>query len=157
MSMENKTNSNHNQTENNILGQEFSSALIMFHQEVANKLDLNITDYKVLGIIPNGGITAGEIAIHTGLSTGMVTTVVDRLEKKNYVYRDKHPSDRRKVIIKNNIEKTYTELAPIFQSFGVEMRKIYSSYNDHEIKTIMSFLNKSIEVFKKETAKLKNN
>ncbi|WP_040205894.1 MarR family winged helix-turn-helix transcriptional regulator [Neobacillus jeddahensis] len=142
--------------ENNLMGQEFSFALIMFHQQIAEKLGLNVTDYKVLGIITNEGVTAGEIASKSGLSTGMVTTVVDRLEKKNFVYRDKHPNDRRKVIIKRNIEKTKTEMVPIFQSFGVEMGKLFSSYNESELKTILHFLKISIDIFTKETEKLKS-
>lgn len=51
------------------LGKEFSLALIMFHQTVAERVGLNLTDYKVLGIIPFEGLTAGEIASITGLST----------------------------------------------------------------------------------------
>lgn len=143
MSMENK------------IGQEFSLSLIMFHQQVAEKLGLNVTDYKVLGIVTNEGITAGEISSKSGLSTGMVTTVVDRLEKKNFVYRDKHPNDRRKVIIKRNKEKTDSEMAPIFQSFGAEMGKLFSSYNESELKTILDFLKSSIDIFTNETDKLK--
>lgn len=142
-------------SENSLLGQEFSFALIMFHEQIAGKLGLNVTDYKVLGIISEEGVTAGYIAEHSGLSTGMVTTVVDRLEKKNFVYRDKHPTDRRKVIIKKDMEKSNSEIGPIFQSFGVEMGKLFSSYNETEIKTILNFLNGSIEVFRKETEKLK--
>ncbi|RIW31631.1 MarR family transcriptional regulator [Bacillus salacetis] len=137
------------------MGQEFSFALIMFHQQVAETLGLNVTDYKVLGIITNEGITAGDIANKSGLSTGMVTTVVDRLEKKNFVYRDKHPNDRRKVIIKRNIEKTNSEMSPIFHSFGVEMGKLFSSYNGSELKTILDYLKRSIDIFTKEREKLK--
>lgn len=142
--------------ENSMIGQEFSFALIMFHQQVAEKLGLNVTDYKVLGIITKEGITAGEIANKSGLSTGMVTTVVDRLEKKNFVYRDKHPSDRRKVIIKRNEEKSHAEIAPIFQSFGGEMEELFSNYNESEVKAIIDYLKRSIEIFNKETEKLKS-
>ena len=155
MSTENKNETN-TSFENSLIGQEFSFALIMFHQQVAETLGLNVTDYKVLGIITNEGVTAGDIANKSGLSTGMVTTVVDRLEKKNFVYRDKHPNDRRKVIIKRNIEKTNSEMSPIFQSFGVEMGKLFSSYNQSELKTILDYLKRSIDIFTKEREKLKS-
>lgn len=129
-------------------------ALIMFHQQVADKLDLNVTDYKVLGMIPDEGATAGEVASQTGLSTGMTTTVVDRLERKNYVYRERHPDDRRKVIIKKNLELTFSMMAPIFQSLGAEMERVFSNYSISETKAIIDFLNKTVNVFKKEAAKL---
>lgn len=138
-----------------MLGQEFSLALIMFHQTVAEKVGLNLTDYKVLGIIPPEGIAAGKIAVKTGLSTGMVTTVVDRLAQKGYVYRENDPRDRRKVIIKPNFQKVGMALGPIFQSFGQAMGKVMSGYNLEEIRVIQDYIEKSTEVFKQETQKLK--
>ncbi|MEC5188222.1 MULTISPECIES: MarR family transcriptional regulator [Geobacillus] len=137
------------------LGKEFSLALIMFHQTVAERVGLNLTDYKVLGIIPFEGLTAGEIASITGLSTGMVTTVVDRLEKKNFVYRDRDPDDRRKVIIKANFEKIGSELGPYFQSFGQEIGKVVSKYSPAEMEVINDYIRKTTEVFKRETKKIK--
>ena len=126
------------------LGKEFSLALIMFHQTVAEKAGLNLTDYKVLGIIPFEGITAGDIAKITGLSTGMVTTVADSLEEKNFVYRERDPKDRRKVIIKANFEKVVSELGPYFQSFGQEMAKVTARYSPEEYEIIKDYLQKAL-------------
>ncbi|MDY0404491.1 MarR family transcriptional regulator [Virgibacillus sp. 179-BFC.A HS] len=148
-------NNHSNESESIHLGQEFSLALIMFHQSVAEKVGLNLTDYKVLGIIPFEGVTAGQIASITGLSTGMVTTVVDRLEKKDFVFRERDTDDRRKVIIKANFEKLGSELGPFFQSFGYEMGKVVSHYSLEETKVINDYIRKSIEVFKKETEKIR--
>jgi DNA-binding MarR family transcriptional regulator len=109
----------------------------------------------VLGIIEEVGITAGNISDKTGLSTGMVTTVVDRLEKKEYVYRDKDPNDRRKVIIKLNLNNVTDDIAPLFKSFGQEMGKLFSSYNEKELALLHDFMDKCTELFRKETQKLK--
>jgi DNA-binding IclR family transcriptional regulator len=43
-------------------------------------------------------VTAGTIGEHTGLTTGAVTGLMDRLEKAGYVRRDRDPRDRRKVL-----------------------------------------------------------
>ncbi|MCM3705975.1 MULTISPECIES: MarR family winged helix-turn-helix transcriptional regulator [Cytobacillus] len=137
------------------LGQEFSLAIIMFHQMIAEKAGLNLTDYKVLGIIPFEGLTAGQIASISGLSTGMVTTVVDRLEKKDFVYRERDSNDRRKVNIKANFEKVASEIGPYFHSFGQEMGKVTSNYTPEEFKIINDYMSKSIEVFKREMEKIK--
>lgn len=149
------TNNDINGQESINLGQEFSLALIMFHQSVAGKVGLNLTDYKVLGIIPFEGLTAGKIASITGLSTGMVTTVVDRLEKKDFVYRERQTNDRRKVIIKANLNKTGSELGPVLQPFGHEMGRLVSGYSSEESKMIYNYIKKSIEIFKQETIKLR--
>jgi DNA-binding MarR family transcriptional regulator len=141
-------------SDNHQLGQQFSLALIMFHQSLADKVGLNLTDYKVLGIIGEG-VTAGKIAEVTGLSTGMVTTVVDRLEKKHYVYRDKDAKDRRKVIIKLNSEKVASELAPLFQSFGQVMGTLFAKYNAEELALLEDFMRSCIDIFQKETLKIR--
>lgn len=148
-------NNHPNEHESINMGKEFSLALIMFHQSVAEKIGLNLTDYKVLGIIPFEGISAGQIASKTDLSTGMVTTVIDRLEKKDFVYRERDSDDRRKVIIKANFEKSGSELGPLFQSFGQEIGKVVSKYSPEEIKVINDYIRKSTEVFKQETKKIK--
>lgn len=139
---------------NSSLGQQFSLALIMFHQSLADKVGLNLTDYKVLGIIGDG-VTAGKIAEITGLSTGMVTTVVDRLEKRNYVYRDRDAHDRRKVIIKLNADKVSSELAPLFQSFGEVMGKLFAKYNDEQLALLEDFMRSCIDILWQETLKLR--
>ena len=108
-----------------------------------------------MGIIPFEGRTAGKIAAITGLSTGMVTTVFNRLEEKNFVYRERDINDRRKVIIKANFEKVASEIGPFFQSFGQEMEKVTSGYSPEEFKVINDYIRKSVEVFKLEMKKIK--
>ena len=44
-------------------------------------------------------MTAGRLAEVTGLTTGAITGVVDRLEKAGLVRRERDPDDRRKVFI----------------------------------------------------------
>ena len=136
------------------LGRQFSLALIMFHQSVADKLGLNLTDYKVLGVIGDG-VTAGKIAEMTGFASGMVTAVVDRLEKKNFVYRDKDAKDRRKVVIKLHADKVASEIAPLFQSFGQAMERLFSQYSDEELALLETFMRDCIDVFQQETLKMR--
>lgn len=52
-----------------------------------------------------GPITAGEMSKITGLATGSVTALIDRLEKMGYVHREKDPDDRRKVIIVPDVQR----------------------------------------------------
>ena len=64
--------------------QELSTATVLFHQNVAQKLGLNPTDHKCLDLIMrNENMTAGDLAQMTGLTTGAITGVIDRLEEKD--------------------------------------------------------------------------
>jgi DNA-binding MarR family transcriptional regulator len=45
-------------------------------------------------------MTAGELAGASGLTTGAITAVLDRLEKRNYAERSRDTGDRRRVLVK---------------------------------------------------------
>ena len=99
------------------LGEQFRISGIhdlAFDQVTADRLGINRTDLNCLDVIErHGGVTAGELAIEAGLTTGAVTAVVDRLEGKGYVRRTRDTEDRRKVKL---------EVTP---DFTAEAQKIY--------------------------------
>src|SRR5881275_1231482 len=71
-----------------------------FDHLAAQRLGVNETDLHCLNIVENaGGITAGKLAVLSGLTTGAVTGVVDRLEHRGFARRVKDPQDRRRVRI----------------------------------------------------------
>jgi DNA-binding MarR family transcriptional regulator len=53
----------------------------------------------------NGPATAGQLATWTGLTTGAITAMLDRLEKAGFVRREPHPDDRRKVVVVPNMDR----------------------------------------------------
>ncbi len=57
-----------------------------FDALAAEKLGLSLTDLRCLDLVQaTGGMTAGELATSSGLTTGAVTAVIDRLERAGYV------------------------------------------------------------------------
>jgi DNA-binding MarR family transcriptional regulator len=69
-----------------------------FDNLAAERLGVNETDLHCLNIIENsGGLTAGELAAQSGLTTGAVTGVIDRLERAGFACRVPDPADRRRV------------------------------------------------------------
>src|SRR5215218_3306779 len=69
-----------------------------FDNLAAERLGVNRTDLHCLNAIENaGGLTAGELAKVTGLTTGAVTGVIDRLERKGLARRVPDSEDRRRV------------------------------------------------------------
>ena len=134
----------------------FSTETIMFHQNVAERLGLNSTDHKCLDIIlRNYPMTAGKLAEMTGFTTGTVTGVIDRLEKASYVYRDKDPNDRRRVIINVHLQKVEKEILPLFASFSQSMRELFEKYNNQEIKFLFDFVARSRAILHEESKKVR--
>ena len=84
--------------------------------------------------------TASQLAEETGLSTGAITGVVDRLEKAGYVRRKRDQKDRRLVFINPLLDKAMVKLSPIFEPIKQASRKLYSMYNDEELAIILDFV-----------------
>ena len=81
-----------------------------FDALAARKLGVNMTDLHCLNILESrSGLTAGELALEAGLTSGAVTGVIDRLERAGYVRRAADPGDRRKV--KVEVTTAFYELA----------------------------------------------
>jgi DNA-binding MarR family transcriptional regulator len=136
---------------------EMSTETIMFHQGVADVLGLHITDHKCLDFIRQyGAMPAGRLAELTGLTTGAVTGIIDRLEKAGYVRRANDPKDRRRTIVEPTQNKKWErKIEAIFIPLHERMRKLLSSYSDIELAFLLDVLTKSIELTREESKKLR--
>jgi DNA-binding MarR family transcriptional regulator len=99
-------------------------------------------------------MTAGELSTLTGLTTGAVTGLIDRFEKKKLVKRRFAEDDRRKVIIEPNTENIMALLEPLYREFRSESEKLTASFSDEEIKIIEAYFLKAIEIMEGTTNKL---
>ena len=137
---------------------EMSTETIMFHQAVADVLGLHITDHKCLDLIRQyGAMPAGRLAELTGLTTGAVTGIIDRLEKDGYVRRANDPKDRRRTIVEPVRNKKWErKIEAIFIPFHERMHKLLSSYSDSELAFLLDVLTKSIELTREESKKLRS-
>jgi len=128
----------------------------MFHAAIAEHVGLSATEHKALDLLSRAGsMTAGELAELSGLTTGAVTGLVDRLEKSGFVKRERDPMDRRKVVITPQVDKMEQEIGPLFGAMSQRMEQLMASYSDDELATIHNFLTQSIAVLQEETANLK--
>jgi DNA-binding MarR family transcriptional regulator len=135
-------------------GRDMGTAAIMFHQAVADCLGLNATDHKCLGLVHDAGeATAGDLAEWTGLTTGAVTGIIDRLERAGFVRRAEHPTDRRKVVVRV-VPERLPEVGRLFASLGESMSTLGARYSEAELRVIIDFLTLSAELFRHETRRL---
>jgi DNA-binding MarR family transcriptional regulator len=135
---------------------QLSAATILFHQAIADRLGMNITDHKCADILTrNGAMSAGELADHTGLTTGAITGVVDRLEKAGFVHRVKDPHDRRRVIVKPIIERMDKVMEPLFRSMGRSATMLCEGYSTEELGLLYDFIIRCQQLAIDEASKLR--
>jgi Transcriptional regulators len=132
-----------------------STQTVFFHQAAAKYLGLNITDHKCLDIVLSmGRATAGQLAELTGLTTGAITSVINRLEKAGFVRRAKDPSDLRIVYVEP-VPDNFQPLGEIFLPLGEAMTELFSRYSADELRLILDYLERSIQVLARQAERLK--
>jgi DNA-binding MarR family transcriptional regulator len=103
-------------------------------------MGLNRTDARCLDIIEwIGQVTAGRLATESGLSTGAVTTVLDRLERAGLARRVADPADRRRVLaeITPEAQRLAEEIyAPLASAAATELER----YSEAELALLRDFL-----------------
>ena len=139
------------------LGREMSARSVMYLQAVAERLGINATDLKCLDLAVRSDaqapLTAGDLARLTGLTTGAVTGVLDRLERAGFVRRERDPADRRRVAIRL-LARRERETTALFSSLGRSYAALAADYDDRELAVLHDFMTRSIAVLKEETARL---
>lgn len=137
-------------------GRRFSDATVLMHELIAQRAGLAGADHKYLNVLSQGPpVTAGELAQKTGLTTGAITGVIDRLEKKGLARRKKDESDRRKVVIEVDHEKATELLGPSFEKLQRRLTSLYDQYSEEELATILDFMSRSENLMRELTEELK--
>jgi DNA-binding MarR family transcriptional regulator len=135
-------------------GRENSTATVLFHTAINERMGLGVTDGKTLDLLVRlGPMAAGEIAEHTGLASASVTSLIDRLEEKGFVRRVRDPQDRRRVIVEPIMERE-EEFAQHFGSFLEGGLAMLAGYNEEQLAVILDFLRQSTRLFHEEAVKL---
>lgn len=71
-----------------------------FEQLLSRRLAVDAAGLSVMDLLMRAGpATPTELARQTDISTAAMTLVLDRLESAGHVTRERHPSDRRKVVV----------------------------------------------------------
>ncbi|AJZ75034.1 hypothetical protein SG18_27220 [Pandoraea apista] len=137
------------------LGRRLAVYTALYHSALAEQLGLNVTDLNALDLILElESITAGQLAELMGVSSGGITTVIDRLERAGFVEREKNPHDRRMVMI-HPIEERCAQIEQFLSSVSRELTAVSAAYDHSELAAIHDFLVQSIRTLKSETFRLR--
>ena len=135
-----------------------STAGIMLHQAVAERLGLNITDHKCMGMLCElGPLSAGKLAELTGLTTGAITGVLNRLERAGYARRIRNPKDRRNVnVAPQHVAEFHGKMEALLGPLGKRMRSMSAKYSAGELALFRDFLREAIAISREETRRIRS-
>lgn len=138
------------------LGRSTSTQTVFLHQAIAQSVGLNATDTKVIDLVlrgPSDSVTAGWLSEMTGLTTGAITHILDRLEKRRFIERARDEQDRRKVLIRVRPE-ALEPLVPKYEAVGKAFMRVIEEYDDRSLRLICDYLEKTSVVSTKEMARI---
>jgi DNA-binding MarR family transcriptional regulator len=139
-----------------LIGRELSTAVVLFHEAVGRQLGLSGTERKLLDVLARTGpATAGQLAAETGLTSGAITGIVDRLVRAGYARRHPNPADRRSVIISREPSTSLDELRPeIFEPLGRAITEMSARYSNAELAAVASYLTGLTHILREQTERL---
>jgi DNA-binding MarR family transcriptional regulator len=130
---------------------QFIAGAILFNHQVADQLGINLTDHQIINLLDLlGPSTPGQLAQLTGLSSGGITVVLDRLEKAKYIKRERHPRDRRSVLVTAASPRAMAEIHNIYEHVNKAMGRIFSAYDDAQLKLILDFFHRTNNLRRKD-------
>jgi DNA-binding MarR family transcriptional regulator len=129
------------------------AATARFDRAVADVAGLNLTDMGCLDILgQEGALTAGQLAQRTGLSSGAMTTAIDRLEAAGFARRRRDASDRRRVVVEltgkvDSLNQYYDEHVALGE-------RLYGEYTAEQMRLLLRFVRQGRELDERRAAEL---
>jgi DNA-binding MarR family transcriptional regulator len=126
----------------------------MLNYNVSNKLAMKDIDLDCLDIIQrHGPLTPSALSRRTGLHPATMTGILDRLERGEWVVRERDPADRRAVLIRAD-RKRGAEIFKLYAGMNTAMDGICDTYADRELDVLADFLRRCVNAGRGATENL---
>ena len=142
---------------------EFTGLGASFYRSAADHVGMTVADVQVIEMLGSAGpATAGQLADLTGLTTGSMTALLNRLETAGIVRRERDPNDGRRVIVqlardvtgKDGADERQAILA-IFASVGTAWDALAAHYDDEQVALLLAFLKRSNAISRQAIVQLR--
>ena len=121
---------------------QFIAGSILYNQQVADRVGLRLTDVQCINVLDLlGPSTPGELARCTGLTTGGVTVMLDRLENGGYLKREPNPRDRRSVLVRLNPTKL-KKVHAFYEEVNQRTVALLDETPEPELRSVVNLLSK---------------
>lgn len=128
-----------------LLAADFGAAADEVDDAAAAALRVNRTDLRLLGLVGEGSLSAGALAVAAGLSPAATTTAVQRLVAAGHLVREVDPADRRRVTLTVTASSADL-LRRAYEPVADEGRRILAGYPTADLAVIDRFLRAGIDL-----------
>jgi DNA-binding MarR family transcriptional regulator len=136
------------------LARRHSTAVVLFHHAVAERLGLGPTDHKCVDLLRERGAMAGsDLGAITGLTSGAITGVVARLERVGYLRREPDRHDGRKQILHLVPERAHIQ--DVIDPLRKDVADLLENFDAHQLTAIAEFLASTTDLVYRHAALLR--
>ena len=137
----------------NQASQRVGNRTVIFTHAIAGHIGLSATEFECLDFIQEQGpVPAGRLAELTGLTTGAVTGLIDRLEKAGFLHRTNDPGDRRRVLVEAvDNEAASAKIRELYGPVAAAFERIVEKYNEAELEVIIQYLHETVAMVERVT------
>ena len=136
------------------LARRHSTAVVLFHHAVAERLGLGPTDHKCLDLLRERGAMAGsDLGAITGLTSGAITGVVARLERARYLCREPDPHDGRRQILQLALKPA--RIHDVIDPLRKDVAAMLENFDSHQLTAVAEFLASTTELIYRHAALLR--
>ncbi|MEM8561491.1 MAG: MarR family transcriptional regulator [Pseudomonadota bacterium] len=102
--------------------------------QIADAVGLTRNELRCLNMLEAEPKLARDIAEKTGLTTGSVTAMLDRLEQRSFIKRKPHPEDRRAMLVEIT-PQVFKRLGQMYRLMGDAVVNLSLNYGPRKTRS----------------------
>lgn len=118
--------------------------------QAAALVNVSRNDLRCLNLLAVSPLKPSQIAKELTLTSGSVTSLLDRLETGNLIRRDRDPNDRRGIIV-HPTEHLFNTLGPLYLSTVTKLKERAGTYSQAELDDAVRYLSDAATAYEETT------
>jgi DNA-binding MarR family transcriptional regulator len=119
-----------------------------YDEAVGERLELNAAERRTLSFLFSGPQPAGAIAAAVSLTPAAVTALIDRLEARGFLKRERSVEDRRKVMV-DITDKAREATGRYYMPLAAAGERFMQSFTDAQLEVALAFLKGATDIQQK--------
>jgi DNA-binding MarR family transcriptional regulator len=121
---------------------QFTSLGASLVRAASARSGMTATDLQVIDLLSSlGALSAGQLAELTGLTTGAITGMLNRLEEGGLIRRERDPEDGRRVIVQlTRVSDAQPKGGTPMGSVEAAWEDLASQYDDEQVALLLDFV-----------------